>query len=377
MSEQQEEIKLDFSGLGLAIKEGLKEQNAQYAKAIKEALQKDTTPNFLKDPLVYRMPSSKAEKILESLHTVGNEGWKMQEQWTVAIPNYRVNEPKAHLRDYVWTQEVLKTEQGDVLNIPYVQDFYFEQLSSVGSAFSATIAEASLIGYVTTTLYEAGKYTDLSYYLLEKFDSNLLDLLNTAFADAAVRSEDKKIMSLINALTATNYAGAVNTSGAGNKLVTASKYFYSTNISSALALLLNMGKDVKPQDCLLYLTPAAYGALVTEIVASQVIAFAAPQIITQGVIEALFGVKIVVGAYKPVKPRTAASTGTVDICFMMRSKRSVCLAPKRDILIETQKQVATRKLRIVASHTFGIKILDAKEIVRIWTSKTELGTTSA
>jgi hypothetical protein len=53
----------------------------------------------------------------------------------------------------------------------------------------------------------------------------------------------------------------------------------------------------------------------------------------------------------------------------MRGKRAIALAPKRDILVETQKQVATRKLRIVASHTFGVKILDAKEIVRIWTSR--------
>jgi hypothetical protein len=54
---------------------------------------------------------------------------------------------------------------------------------------------------------------------------------------------------------------------------------------------------------------------------------------------------------------------------LMRGKRAVALAPKRELLIETQKQIATRKLRVSASHTFAIKILDAKEIVRIWTSR--------
>jgi hypothetical protein len=53
----------------------------------------------------------------------------------------------------------------------------------------------------------------------------------------------------------------------------------------------------------------------------------------------------------------------------MRGKRAVALAPKRELLIETQKQIGQRKLRMSASHTFGIKILDAKEIVRIWTAR--------
>lgn len=361
--EKQEPLVLDFSGL----KEALIEVNKAQAQTIREAFQKEREDANKRT--FYKLPAEQSSKIVESLHKIQQGGWKMEEQWTVAIPNYRQNEPKAHIRDYVWTQEVLKTEQGDVLNIPYVMDFTFQQLASPGDAFSATIPEASLIGYVSTTLYEAGKYSDLDYYLLEKFDSNLLDLVNTAFADAAVRSEDYKVIYLINAIASnTMYAGQVNT-GPYGALVTGSKYFYSSNISAALQKLLAMGKDVKPQDCLLYLTPSAYGALVTEIMASQVIAFAAPTIITQGVIEALFGVKIVVGAFAPGKPRTAGATGTVDVCYMMRSKRAVCLAPKRDILIETQKQVATRKLRIVASHTFGVKILDAKEIVRIMTSK--------
>lgn len=368
--EEQAPIVLDFGNL----KEALLEVNKDQVRRIQEALARDREAS--NKPQWYSLPKDKAEKLVESLRSFTTKGdaWKMEEQWTVAIPNYRYNEPKAHLRDYVWTQEVLKTEQGDVLNIPYVRDFTFQQLGAVGNAitgtYTDTTAATALINFVSTTLYEAGAVAELNYYLLEKFDSNLLDLVNTAFADAAVRSEDTKIITLINALSSTNFAGNVSTSPGGTVLnnLTAVKNFYSANISAALKLLLKAGKDVKPQDCLLYLTPSAYGALVTEIMASQVIAFAAPQMITQGVIEALFGVKIVVGAYQPGKQRTAAATGTVNVCFMMRSKRAVCLAPKRDILIETQKQIATRKLRIVASHTFGVYLLDWKEIVRIWTN---------
>lgn len=352
-NEDEKPIVVDFSGLGAALKEAFIEQTKMITEALKP--QAGTGKGWV-------TPPEKSQKLVESLKTVKEEGWRMQEQWTVAIPSYRSNELAANLRDYVWTTEILKGEAGDVANIPYVMDFDFTQLGSVGAAAPASIAEASFIGSVTTTLYEAQAWADLSYYLLERFDSNLLEEVNKAFADAGVRSEDAKIMSLVEALSNTNFAGNVTR-------LTGSAYFYSTNIPAALKLLMGAaGKAVKPYECVVYLTPYAYGALLEELTASQVIAFADPKIVQQGLIETLFGVKLVVGDYRPSQQRTNTATGTVDLCYLMRGKRAIALAPKRDLLIETDKQIAARKLRISASHTFGVKILDAKEIVRIWTS---------
>lgn len=355
MAQQIEEkpIELNFSGM----KDALIEANKDMVQQIRESL-KPAEPQGKG----YVMPQAQSDKLIESLKKVQESGWKLEEQWTVVIPNYRQKEIKANLRDYVYVSEVLKTEPGDVLNIPYVSDVDFEQLGAVGNAFAATWAEASLMSSLTTTLYEAGGYADLSYYLIERFNQNLLEEINSVLATAAVRSEDRKIMELVEALTSTNFAGNVTRS-------TGDAYFYSGNIPAALRLLLNTGKNVKPNDCVLYLTPAAYGALLAEIAASQVFAFASPSLINQGVVEKLLGVGIVVGGFKPDQQRTNANTGTVDLCFLMRGKRAVALAPKRELLIETQKQIATRKLRITASHTFGVKVLDAKEIVRIWTSR--------
>jgi hypothetical protein len=354
MQTEEKPITLDFTGL----KEALLEANKEQVKTILEAL-KPSQPATGKGMV---MPTDKANKLIESLHKVQENGWKLEEQWTIVIPNYRQKELRANLRDYVYVNEVMKTEPGDVLNIPYVSDVDFEQLSAVGAAFAATWAEASLMSSLTTTLYEAGGYADLSYYLIERFNQNLLEEINNVLASAAIRSEDAKIMALVEALTSTNFAGNVTR-------FTGSAYFYSSNIPKALKLLLNTGKRVTPDQCVLYLTPAAYGALLEEIMASQVFAFASPSLINQGVIEKLIGVGIVVGGYRPSQQRTNQATGTVDLCFLMRGKRAVALAPKRELLIETQKQIATRKLRISASHTFGIKILDAKEMVRIWTSR--------
>ena len=354
--ESAQELKLNFGDL----KQILADNQKQMAETLKEGMQQK--PSEGRGQIV---PTASANKIVESLKKfpVEKDGWKgLEEQWTVAIPNYTRYELTAHLRDAVYFWDGLKGEQGDIAYIPYVMDVQFQQLGAVGNAFAATWAEASFIGSVSTTLYEAGGYADLSYYLLERFDSNLLEMVNRALASGALNSEDTAIMTLVGAGTGTNFAGNVTR-------LTGAAYFYSTNIPKALKLLMLRGKNVRPEECVLYLTPAAYGALLEELTASQIIAYAQPGIVTQGLIERIFGVKIVVGEYRPNQQRTNAATGTVDLCFLMRGRRAVALAPKRDILVETDKQVATRKLRVTASHTMGIKILDFKEIVRIWTSR--------
>jgi hypothetical protein len=366
MAQKQEEnpIVLDFSGM----KDALVAQQKEMFKGILESL-KPTAPPQGKGLV---MPTEKASKLVESLQQVRKEGWKLEEQWTVVIPGVRTHELRANLRDYVYVSEILKEEPGDVLNVPYVSDVDFQACSAVGDAFTTTWAEASLVSVVTTTMYEAGRYADLSYATIEKINQNLLEEINSVMAVAAVRAEDAKIMSLIEAGTGTNFAGDMRWKGGVGKstgtLWSAAANFYSSNIPQALNILLSKGKRVTPDQCVLYLTPAAYGALLTEIAASQVFAFASPALINQGVVEKLLGVGIVIGGYRPSQQRTNNATGTCDLCFLMRGPRAVILAPKRELLVETQKQIATRKLRITASHTFGVKILDFKEIVRIWTS---------
>jgi hypothetical protein len=44
----------------------------------------------------------------------------------------------------------------------------------------------------------------------------------------------------------------------------------------------------------------------------------------------------------------------------MRGKRAVAMAPKRELLIETDESIATRKILIAASHIFDVKMLDFK-----------------
>ncbi len=359
---EPQEIKLDFSGFKESLVEALGERDKTLVKAIVEELRRqEGLDSGRRKKGQLRASGPTAEKLVENLKKVGKEknASLLTEQWTVVIPNYTSKETSAGMRDYVWVDELLKDEPGDQANIPYVKDADFEILAAVGNAFAAETTD--LVSSVTTTLYEAGLWTQIPYYILERINQNLLDEINAMLANASVRAEDAKIMALIEAGTSTNFAGEV-----GRK--SGSAYFYAANIAQSIRALLNAGKKVRPSEMVVYLTSYAYGALLEELMANEVIATADPTLIRTGEIEELMGVGIVVGGYRPSQNRTNANTGTVDLCFAMRGKRAVALAPKRELLIETDKATELRKLKITASHTFGVKILDFKEIVRIWTS---------
>ena len=127
MSQDKENaVKLDFSGF----KEAMVESNKKLVEEIVEALREKQTGG--KGQLA---SGGKQEKLLEGLKKVREDNWKLTEQWTVVIPNYTSKETAAGMRDFVWVDEILKGEPGDVANIPYVKDADFEQLGAVGNAF--------------------------------------------------------------------------------------------------------------------------------------------------------------------------------------------------------------------------------------------------
>ncbi|MCK4434763.1 hypothetical protein KAU92_04675, partial [Candidatus Bathyarchaeota archaeon] len=211
-------------------------------------------------------------------------------------------------------------------------------------------------------LKEAGGWARIPYKDLEKIDSNLLDEVNKCFARAGIRAEDKVILEAINALTTGDLAGVVNRSTAGNT-------FYANSIPAAIGKLLDAGKEANPGDCVIYMTPSAYGALLSELSASQPAAFATPSVLRTGRISEYMGVHIVVGPAYAKYPR-ANATGTVYCCMLGRYKRGVVLAPKREMMVETEKDTVKRSLKITGSHTLAAKVVDGKELVRIYTSET-------
>ena len=349
MSEQEQVVKLDLSGLKEAMTE-----------TVKQAVQSVAEQMMPKPPVagkgVVSGSNKDMSKVLENLKKCRESDIK--EQWSLTIPNYTLYEISANLRDYVWITEEISGKQGDTVNIPYVKDHDFQTLTNVGDAFSGETT--GLIAVLTTVLKEAGSWSDIAYADIEKIDRNLLDELNSRYVVAARRAEDSNLLAALIAFTGTNFAGTVTDTG--------STGFSILSIPKAIALLLAAQKNVAPQNAglILYMTPKGYGALLKTFTSNSTIMYGLGAPLTNTMIEKWLGVTILIGGRVDSKKRTSSgTTGTCEVQWLMRPKRCLALAPKRDLLVETDKQIATRKLRITASHTFGVKVLDAKEAVRV------------
>ncbi len=246
-----------------------------------------------------------------------------------------------------------------------MKDIAFQHVTPKTGTFTA---KTNLINVITTTLHESGAYTDIYYGDIEKIDSNLLDEINRVFAHAAVRSEDKDLVDLLNYATSGQF---VMTLGQG----TLAPIYVGTDNSTltpslvvdALYAMMRKGKEVRPGACVLLMNPVQWHELANAIVGSEPLSTALPDLYKTGLIESFLGVRVIVPGcrVKTVYLNHNNPGTTYDCVFLVRPKRAMALAPKREILIETDKLVATRQLRIAASHTYGVACLDMTDVVPI------------
>jgi hypothetical protein len=308
------------------------------------------------------------KKLLEEFKKGGMcDTGKIKEQWTICVPKYAVNELAGHLRDYVWVTDAVKGKAGEVVNIPIVKDLDFAHVTPKTGTFTAT---TGLINVLTTTLHESGAYYDAYYGDIEKIDSNMLDELNRVFAHAAVRAEDLDLVALLNTGTTgqfLSYGGGTDSLGLSNLQVGTNASNFTINmVVDALACLMTRGKEVHPGECIMVMRPKHYQYLLKAILASTPIGAARSDVITQGMVESFLGVKIVISHYKTYFHSDAVpAVSSYETVYLLRPKRALALAPKRDILIETDKLVENRQLRIAASHTYGVCAIDYTEVVPI------------
>ncbi len=232
---------------------------------------------------------------------------------------------------------------------------------------------------------EAGAYYDAYYTDIEKIDTNLLDELNSVLAHAAIRAEDENVLNLLCEGTTSAWGETVLGDSSPTALYVGEVEFAAAStfavswIADAIGNLIAKGKDVAPGECVLVLNKSMYITLLKKLAATTntAVAYAMPSVWTKGMVESYLGVRILVSGYEM---RTTSGTGiggggtSYQCAFLMRPKRCLAMAPKRDLLIETDKQIAARTLRIVASHTFGSVILDQTEAVKILSGVTAVDT---
>jgi hypothetical protein len=288
--------------------------------------------------------SSRA-KIVESI-----KRGSLREQWEkpISLPSA----PTARIATFVVRSEAVAGKPGDVVNIPYVKDFDLDVLANVGDSLTP---KTGLYATAQTTLKEAAATTNIPYADVEKLTEDLLARLEERFVDGGLRAIDKYIL---DTLIADTGVPELNKS-------TASVDFDADWIAEALNTVLQQGKSIEPGDCLLVINAKMYEALLKDIAGSQPLVFARPDVVQKGVVTEFMGVKILVSNYLPEHDGTSHKKSAYLI-----HKNALVFAPKRELLLETERNTAARSIKLTGSLTFGVAVLDNKAICEIKTPAT-------
>lgn len=373
-----QQVEIDFSEMEQRMIDKFGPKMEEYFQRARKLAEQKHKEEGGKGVVESYFPDDKKTKIIETFKKGERmsvaEAQSIKEQWTICVPYYAQNELAGHLRDYVWVTDVVKGKKGETVNIPTVKDVDFEHLTVKTGSMAGV---SGLINVLTTTLMESGTYYDAYYGDIEKIDSNMLDELNRVFAHAAIRAEDEDLIDVLDDITTAQFSGVSgltrvmggeddtdnivlgDTAGAGSS-------FQFRWVADGIGKLLQRGKEVRPGECILIMGVRNYKFMLKDLVASSLtsVGYGRSDIIQKGVIEDWLGVKIVVTHARPSVQQAASS---YEQCYMIRPKRALALAPKRDILIETDKLIKERQLRIAASHTYGVTVIDPTEVVRYCT----------
>ena len=364
-------VEIDFSEAEERIKQDMNQKLVpmfeKYMKEYKDYTKKPEGKGVVETYL----SEDKKASLIEEFKKGGNCNEQLiQEQWTIVLPKDRVNEPAAHMRDFVYVTDAVKGKVGDVVEIPVVKDLEFEHLVAGTGAITPT---TGLITTLTTTLHESGASYDAYYTDIEKINQNLLDELNSVMAHAAVRAEDFDLLNLMEAGTTSQFGetgygsdGVIKIGDYGVNGGVVGSTFNVAWVADAIGRMIAKGKDVHPGELVLYLNPVVYAHFLKKVTASTstAYAFARSDVQQSGMVEEWLGVRVLTGG---TICRSVGASGigggntSYQVAFLFRPKRALALAPKRDILIETDKIIASRTLRIVATHTYGVAAVDLTE----------------
>lgn len=286
------------------------------------------------------------KRIVEAL----KYGKNIREQWETPIN--LLSAPTAAIATFVQRSKEISGRMGDVVYIPYVKDFDMDIISPVGGSLTE---KTDLYGVVQTTLKEVAAYTTIPYFDLEKLSEDLLAELEARFSKSALRAVDKVIL---DTLIADANIPELNKS-------TAAVNFDADWIAEALGVIAQQGKSIEPQDFLLVISPAMYIDLYKDIASSQALVYARPDIVKDGLVAEFMGVRILVSSYLPKHDAVNHKRSAYMI-----HKNAIVFAPKRELLIETERDTVNRKVKLTGSYTFGIAVVDNKAVCEIKTPAT-------
>jgi len=268
----------------------------------------------------------------------------------------------ANLRDVVKVYPQIKAKPGDKVKIPRIATPEFVEFSE-GSAPS----EASYtIDALEVTLGEYGNTVSVSYTVLEDISADVVATMEDGFVEAAKLKEDEIILTQLDAIDAGDLAAVLYGGDATSEDgVDSGDVMDPDLIGKAVKEVMEEGFPVKAGDMAVVLHPKQYQDLVLNTQFTNVAAWGARDVVSTGRLTSYMGVDILVSGKVPTGTGSGGITTYHAYAFR---KDAVALVPKRDLLIETEKDTAARLLKLTASHRFGVGILFPKAVVRIITA---------
>lgn len=274
----------------------------------------------------------------------------LREQWET--PLSYPEKPSARISSFIRRSSILSGRPGETVNIPYVLPFEMDILSEVGGSLTA---KTNLYGTAQASIKEAAAYTEIPYADIEKLSEDLLSELEARFSDAALRAVDRYIL---DTLAADDSIPELDKSGE-------SVGFDAEWIIDAVSRLEQNGKEVNPGSCLLVVSPGMYESLLKDLVGNQALVYARPDVAREGRVLELFGVRVAVSSYMP-----EWDTANHYLSAYLIHRDAMVFAPKRELLIETERDTVGRKVKLTGSLTFAVAVVDRDAIVEIKTPAT-------
>jgi len=298
-----------------------------------------------------------ATALREAINTTGAAA-ALPDIWAPDISRLPAGLP-ASLRDFVKVYPQIRGRPGDTFKIPRITTPEFGALTE-GSAPSEV---SYTIDTVDVTLSEYGATISLTYSVLEDITGDLVRTIEDGFIEAARLQEDSSILSALDGATpaATLYGGDAT----DVDTIDAADIFSPDLIAKALKEIMEEGYGTRPGSCVLVLHPKQYQALLTNSQFTNAATLGSPDVIRTGIISNYMGVDIVVSTKVP--SASNINGVTYYTAFLMR-KDAVALVPKRDLLVESEKDTQARVLKLTASHRFGCAVVFPSAVVKIQTA---------
>ncbi len=266
----------------------------------------------------------------------------------------------ANLGDAVRTYPQVRGQPGDKVKVPRLDSVEFVELAE-GTAPS----EPGLtLDSVEITLKEYGQLISITYSVLEDIRPDVVAAIEEMFTEAAKLKEDEVILSKLEAVSepaAVLYAGGK----ASEADLTASDVFTPDLVAKAIGAVMSKGYPVKRGDLTLVVHPKQFQDLLQNAQFTNAAMWGGPEVVREGRLREFLGVNIVVSTKVPTG---TSSDGTTTYHAFVFHRDAVALAYKRELTLEQERDIASRIMKIMATHRFGAEVILPSAVVKVITA---------